>query len=116
MNSIIKQNDTAECIRCLEKDVMLLLDNFKKFPGIKSLTSDSKAYLFHKIHYFPICTPCIIQLCNRNFIKNTEVHRDFSMNLIRIENNKMKLRKEVKEFKKILREEIIEFKKSNVLE
>jgi hypothetical protein len=110
MNSITTEKDTTECIRCLEKGSRLVLRNFKEFPQLKSLTSRDKLYLFHKIHYFPVCIPCIVQLCNRNIINDNELSETFNTNLGKIVNNKNRLYKEVKEFKKLLSEEILELK------
>jgi hypothetical protein len=69
MNSRTTESNVAECIRCSEEDATLVLNNFKEFPGVQSLTGKDRTYLFHKVHFFSICSPCIIQLLNSNFIK-----------------------------------------------
>lgn len=69
MNSITTESNVAECIRCSEEDATLVLNNFKEFPGVQSLTGKDRTYLFHKVHFFSVCSPCIVQLLNSNYIK-----------------------------------------------
>jgi hypothetical protein len=64
------KSDVLKCIRCLESDTNLVVDNFKEYAGIKTIKYIDKSYLFHKVYYAPVCVPCIIQLLNRKKITN----------------------------------------------
>ncbi len=54
--------EEVNCIRCLEKDKFLLLNNYKEGVKFIKLNSKEKEFMFDKVNFFPICVPCVLQL------------------------------------------------------
>ena len=62
----IKEN--INCIRCLENDKSLLLNNYNEGVKFHKLNLNEKEFMFHKVNFFPICLPCLFQLKKEKLI------------------------------------------------
>ena len=64
----IKEN--INCIRCLENDKSLLLNNYNEGVKFPKLNLNEKEFMFHKVNFFPICLPCLFQLKKEKLIQS----------------------------------------------
>jgi hypothetical protein len=62
--------EDVNCIRCLEKDKFLLLNNYKEGVKFIKLNSKEKKFMFQKVKFFTICLPCLLQLKKKKLIQS----------------------------------------------